>query len=137
MCRIEIIYLDCETKMTSETQNYTNLEQAFSLGNGQDSALNWLRKSHTTVAIFLVSGIKLEGVISGFDQYSVLLTDAHNNQQMIYKAKISTIAPLGNRMSSNTFQRKRPPRYQNENNKTTITPVIKLIFELNQQKGIN
>jgi host factor-I protein len=91
--------------MTSETQNYTNLEQAFSLGNGQDSALNWLRKSHTTVAIFLVSGIKLEGVISGFDQYSVLLTDAHNNQQMIYKAKISTIAPLGNRMSSNTFQR--------------------------------
>ena len=102
--------------MTSETQNYTNLEQAFSLGNGQDSALKWLRKSHTTVAIFLVSGIKLEGVISGFDQYSVLLTDAHNNQQMIYKAKISTIAPLGNRMSSNTFQRKRPPRYQNENN---------------------
>ena len=78
--------------------------------------MNWLRKSHTTVAIFLVSGIKLEGVISGFDQYSVLLTDAHNNQQMIYKAKISTIAPLGNRMSSNTFQRKRPPRYKNENN---------------------
>ncbi len=102
--------------MTSETQNYTNLEQAFSLGNGQDSALNWLRKSHTTVAIFLVSGIKLEGVISGFDQYSVLLTDAHNNQQMIYKAKISTIAPLGNRVGGNTFQRKRPPRYQNESN---------------------
>ena len=86
----------------------------FSLGNGQDSALNWLRKSHTNVAIFLVSGIKLEGIISGFDQYSVLLTDAHNNQQMIYKAKISTIAPLGNRASSNTFQRRRPPRYQNE-----------------------
>ena len=101
--------------MTSETQNYTSLEQAFSLWNGQDAALNWLRKSHTNVAIFLVSGIKLEGVISGFDQYSVLLTDAHNNQQMIYKAKISTIAPLGNRVSSNTFQRRRPPRYQNEN----------------------
>jgi host factor-I protein len=100
--------------MTSENQNYTNLEQAFSLGNGQDAALNWLRKSHTSVAIFLVSGIKLEGVISGFDQYSVLLTDAHNNQQMIYKAKISTIAPLGNRSASNTFQRRRPPRYQNE-----------------------
>ena len=100
--------------MTSENQNYTSLEQAFSLGNGQDSALNWLRKTHTNVAIFLVSGIKLEGIISGFDQYSVLLTDAHNNQQMIYKAKISTIAPLGNRASSNTFQRRRPPRYQNE-----------------------
>ena len=105
--------------MTSENQNYTSLEQAFSLGNGQDSALNWLRKNHTNVAIFLVSGIKLEGVISGFDQYSVLLTDAHNNQQMIYKAKISTIAPLGNRVSSNTFQRRRPPRYQNESQDNT------------------
>ncbi len=101
--------------MTSENQNYTSLEQAFSLGNGQDAALNWLRKTHTNVAIFLVSGIKLEGVISGFDQYSVLLTDSHHNQQMIYKAKISTIAPLGNRPSANTFQRRRPstPRYQN------------------------
>jgi host factor-I protein len=104
--------------MTSDTQNYTNLEQAFSLGNGQDSALNWLRKSHTSVAIFLVSGIKLEGIVSGFDQYSVLLTDAHNNQQMIYKAKISTIAPLGNRSASSTFQRRRPPRYQNESQDT-------------------
>ncbi len=96
--------------MTSENQNFTNLEQAFSLGNGQDAALNWLRKSHTTVAIFLVSGIKLEGVISGFDQYSVLLTDAHQNQQMIYKAKISTIAPIGNR-STTTIQKRRPPRF--------------------------
>ena len=39
-----------------------------------------------------MSGIKLEGTISGFDQYSVLLTDAHGNQQLVYKAKISTIA---------------------------------------------
>lgn len=100
--------------MTGENQNYTSLEQAFSLGNGQDAALNWLRKTHANVAIFLVSGIKLEGVISGFDQYSVLLTDAHHNQQMIYKAKISTIAPVSARAGANTFQRRRPstPRYQ-------------------------
>lgn len=94
--------------MTAEQQNFSTLEQAFSLGNGQDSALNWLRKNRTQVAIFLVSGIKLEGAISGFDQYSVLLTDAHGNQQMIYKAKISTIALLGSR-GSNTFQRPRRP----------------------------
>lgn len=101
--------------MTTDNQNFTNLEQAFSLGNGQDAALNWLRKSHTTVAIFLVSGIKLEGVISGFDQYSVLLTDAHQNQQMIYKAKISTIAPIGSRPST-MIQKRRPPRFNDQNN---------------------
>ena len=39
----------------------------------------------------LVSGIKLEGVISGHDQYSMTLTDDHGCQQLIYKAKISTI----------------------------------------------
>ena len=94
--------------MTTETQNFSTLEQAFSLGNGQDSALNWLRKNRSQVAIFLVSGIKLEGVISGFDQYSVLLTDANGNQQMIYKAKISTIAMLTSRMGG--FQRPRRPR---------------------------
>ena len=95
--------------MTTETQNFSTLEQAFSLGNGQDSALNWLRKNNSQVAIFLVSGIKLEGVISGFDQYSVLLTDANGNQQMIYKAKISTIAMLTGRPGNN-FQRPRRPR---------------------------
>ncbi len=94
--------------MTAENQNFSTLEQAFSLGNGQDAALNWLRKNRSQVAIFLVSGIKLEGVISGFDQYSVLLTDAHGNQQMIYKAKISTIAMLTSRMGG--FQRPRRPR---------------------------
>lgn len=110
--------------MTSENQNYTSLEQAFSLGNGQDSALNWLRKNHTNVAIFLVSGIKLEGIISGFDQYSVLLTDAHHNQQMIYKAKISTIAPAASRAPTNTFTRRRlTPRFQNESTGSTESPV--------------
>jgi host factor-I protein len=96
--------------MTAENQNFSTLEQAFSLGNGQDSALNWLRKNRSQVAIFLVSGIKLEGIISGFDQYSVLLTDAHGNQQMIYKAKISTIALLTSRMGSGIQRPRRPSR---------------------------
>lgn len=50
--------------MTTESPSYSTIEQAFSLGNGQDSALNWLRKNRSQVAIFLVSGIKLEGTIS-------------------------------------------------------------------------
>ena len=98
--------------MTTETQNFSTLEQAFSLGNGQDSALNWLRKNNSQVAIFLVSGIKLEGVISGFDQYSVLLTDANGNQQMIYKAKILFFVFFFSRMGG--FQRPRRPRAPNE-----------------------
>lgn len=95
--------------MTTESPSYATIEQAFSLGNGQDSALNWLRKNRTQVAIFLVSGIKLEGTISGFDQYSVLLTDAHGNQQLVYKAKISTIAMLTGRPQV-SIQRARKPR---------------------------
>ncbi|WP_429136738.1 RNA chaperone Hfq [Aeromonas hydrophila] len=95
--------------MTTESPSYSTIEQAFSLGNGQDSALNWLRKNRSQVAIFLVSGIKLEGIISGFDQYSVLLTDAHGNQQLVYKAKISTIAMHSGRPQV-SIQRARKPR---------------------------
>jgi len=95
--------------MTTESPNYATIEQAFSLGNGQDAALNWLRKNRSQVAIFLVSGIKLEGTISGFDQYSVLLTDANGNQQLVYKAKISTIAMHSGRPPVN-IQRARKPR---------------------------
>ena len=33
--------------MTTESPSYSTIEQAFSLGNGQDSALNWLRKNRS------------------------------------------------------------------------------------------
>lgn len=95
--------------MTTESPSYATIEQAFSLGNGQDSALNWLRTNRSQVGIFLVSGIKLDGTISGFDQYSVLLRDAHGNQQLFYKAKISTIAMHTGRAQVN-IQRARKPR---------------------------
>lgn len=82
-----------EENMT-DNANYTSLGQAFSLGNGQESALNWLREKKIPVAVFLISGIKLEGVITSHDQYSLLLTDARGIQQLIYKAKISTITQV-------------------------------------------
>lgn len=80
-----------------EPRTFKTLEQAFSLGNGQNSALNLLRDTKQTVSVFLISGIKLEGVISAHDQYSMALTDANGNQQLIYKAKISTITVAGAR----------------------------------------
>ena len=60
--------------------------------NLQDVFLNQVRKQHVPVTIFLVNGVKLQGVITWFDNYSMLLKrDGHI--QLIYKHAISTIMP--------------------------------------------
>lgn len=113
--------IDTQNSENTEKLNYKTLEQAFSLGNGQNTALNWLMETKQTVSVFLVSGIKLEGVISGHDQYSMALTDASGNQQLIYKAKISTITIAGsaekpahrNNFRQNNHKTQR--NYQNQN----------------------
>ena len=62
--------------------------------NLQDIFLNALRKSKTPVTMFLVKGVKLQGIITWFDNFSVLLRrDAHS--QLVYKHAISTIMPAG------------------------------------------
>lgn len=75
--------------------DYSTIEQAFSLGKGQDGALEWFKNTNQTVAVFLISGIKLEGTITHNDRFSILLTDTHGHQQLVYKAKISTVAQVG------------------------------------------
>jgi len=57
----------------------------------QDPFLNTLRKEHVQVAIYLVSGIKLQGHIESFDQYVILRKNTIT--QMVYKHAISTIVP--------------------------------------------
>jgi len=57
----------------------------------QDPFLNTLRKERIPVSIYLVNGIKLQGVVESFDQFVVLLKNTVN--QMIYKHAISTIVP--------------------------------------------
>lgn len=57
----------------------------------QDGFLNTLRKENITVSIFLVSGIKLHGVIDSFDQYVIMLKGQVT--QMVYKHAISTVVP--------------------------------------------
>ena len=60
--------------------------------NLQDVFLNQIRKQHVPVTIFLVNGVKLQGVITWFDNYSMLLKrDGHI--QLIYKHAVSTIMP--------------------------------------------
>ena len=60
--------------------------------NLQDTFLNAVRKSKTPLTIFLVNGVKLQGVVSWFDNFCVLLRrDGHS--QLVYKHAISTIMP--------------------------------------------
>ncbi len=62
--------------------------------NLQDVFLNTIRKSKTPVTMFLVNGVKLQGVITWFDNFSVLLRrDGHS--QLVYKHAISTVMPAG------------------------------------------
>ena len=60
--------------------------------NVQDVFLNNVRKNKTPVTVFLVNGVKLQGIITWFDNFSVLLRrDGHT--QLVYKHAISTVMP--------------------------------------------
>ncbi|MFD2263029.1 RNA chaperone Hfq [Lacibacterium aquatile] len=60
--------------------------------NVQDVFLNNIRKNKIPVTVFLVNGVKLQGIVTWFDNFSVLLRrDAHS--QLVYKHAISTIMP--------------------------------------------
>ena len=62
--------------------------------NLQDAFLNHVRKNKTPLTIFLVNGVKLQGIVTWFDNFCVLLRrDGHS--QLVYKHAISTIMPGG------------------------------------------
>jgi len=58
----------------------------------QDKFLNSIRRSKTPVTIFLVKGVKLQGIVTWFDPFSLLLR-RDGNAQLVYKHAISTIMP--------------------------------------------
>jgi host factor-I protein len=61
--------------------------------NLQDVFLNHVRKQKTPVTVFLVNGVKLQGIITWFDNFCVLLRrDGHS--QLVYKHAISTVMPV-------------------------------------------
>lgn len=62
--------------------------------NLQDTFLNAVRKSKTPLTIFLVNGVKLQGVITWFDNFCVLLR-RDGQSQLVYKHAISTVMPGG------------------------------------------
>ena len=60
--------------------------------NLQDVFLNTVRKAKVPVTIFLVNGVKLQGIVTWFDNFCVLLRrDSHS--QLVYKHAISTVMP--------------------------------------------
>jgi host factor-I protein len=60
--------------------------------NLQDTFLNFVRKNKVPLTIFLVNGVKLQGVVTWFDNFCVLLR-RDGQSQLVYKHAISTIMP--------------------------------------------
>ena len=60
----------------------------------QDPFLNALRRQRVPVAIYLTNGIKLQGVVAGFDDAAILLKN--NTKQMVYKRAVATVVPSRN-----------------------------------------
>ncbi len=62
----------------------------------QDQFLNSVRRAKTPVTVFLMKGVKLQGIITWFDAFSLLLR-RDSSSQLLYKHAISTIMPAGPR----------------------------------------
>ncbi|SDF71862.1 RNA-binding protein Hfq [Limimonas halophila] len=60
--------------------------------NVQDVFLNHIRKHKVPVTVFLVNGVKLQGIVTWFDNFSVLLR-RDQYSQLVYKHAISTVMP--------------------------------------------
>ena len=62
------------------------------IANLQDLFLLSARRNRVSVTIFLVNGFQMRGIITGFDQFVILL-QSDGRQQMIYKHAVSTMTP--------------------------------------------
>lgn len=64
----------------------------------EEEYLNCIKNEDVTINLFLVSGIKLVGKVSGFDDKVIWLNgkDVEGKPQMVYKTAISTIVPHAN-----------------------------------------
>lgn len=82
--------------------------------NIQDVYLNTVRREKIPVTIFLVSGVKLMGLLRGFDKYSVIL-EANNQEQLIFKHAISTVT-ISKRSGGGRVARREEP------NETAVEP---------------
>ena len=63
--------------------------------NLQDAFLNQVRKTKIPVTVFLINGVKLQGAITGLDNFCILLR-RDGQSQLVYKHAVSTIMPTQN-----------------------------------------
>ncbi len=77
--------------------------------NVQDAFLNQVRRSHQTVTLYLMNGIKLIGRIKSFDKFSVLL-DAGQQEMLIFKHAISTVSVPGPMIETRRPEAAPPPK---------------------------
>ena len=61
--------------------------------NLQDAILSEVRRDKVPVTLFLMNGFQLRGIVTGYDNFVVVLV-SEGKQQMIYKHAISTLAPM-------------------------------------------
>lgn len=60
----------------------------------QDNYLNGLVENNVMLSVYLINGIKLNGIVSSFDDDVIVLSDSKSTiAQLIYKHAISTIVP--------------------------------------------
>ena len=61
--------------------------------NLQEAILKEVRRDKVPVTLFLMNGFQMKGIVTGFDNFIVVLS-SEGKQQMIYKHAISTMVPL-------------------------------------------
>ncbi len=62
--------------------------------NMQDMFLNNCRKEKQAVTVYLINGVKLQGTITGFDSFSMVLK-RNGQAQLVYKHSVATVVPSG------------------------------------------
>ncbi len=89
----EIVSRHLRKKKGAETsQEKVNEMATVKSQNLQEVFLNHVRKNKTPITIFLINGVKLQGIITWFDNFCVLLRrDGHS--QLVFKHAISTVMP--------------------------------------------
>ena len=91
--------LSVRVRATSDIEPHRSLARGRSL---QDLFLDALRNDQVHVSVYLVNGVRLQGQIDSFDQFSVLLRNTFS--QVIYKRVISTQAALDEVMGGNAIR---------------------------------
>lgn len=61
--------------------------------NIQEQMLISLKREKQLITVFLMNGFQMKGIITGFDDFTVIL-QSEDKQQMIYKHAISTLIPI-------------------------------------------